>query len=203
MFHALSAILISLCLAQGTSPSQLPQNHPQAPTLPGGHPETTHLENDPDLKEPPPANPKDVDSIDAIVGAYYASLSGPKGQERNWDRLRSLFQPMARLIAARPVRGTNSGIWVMEMEEYIAFNKTYMERGGYFEKEIHREVQQFGNIAQVWSTYESRQFEEAPEPYSRGIYSVQLLKDGDRWWIVNMYWDYERADAPIPAEYLP
>jgi len=45
----------------------------------------------------PPANPADVASIDAILAALYDVISGPAGQTRNWDRMRSLFVPGARL----------------------------------------------------------------------------------------------------------
>ncbi|MBZ0173371.1 MAG: nuclear transport factor 2 family protein [Phycisphaerales bacterium] len=205
MIHSIAAALISLVMGFGANQPhpEMPQGHPQPEGVPSGHPDIVERENDPEIVEPPEADPADVASIDAIVGAYYDSLSGPKGEERDWDRLRSIFQPMARLVAARPVRGDHSGIWVMELEEFIAFNKSVMERGGFFEREISRKTETFGNIAHVWSTYESRRAASDPEPYSRGIYSVQLLRDGDRWWIVSVYWDYERADSPIPPAYLP
>jgi hypothetical protein len=183
-------------------PGQMPAGHPEVGGLPAGHPDVMELENA-DVPVPPEANPADVESLDGIIKAYYETLSGPKGQARDWDRLRSLFQPMAGLVAARPVGDHNAGMWVMKLEEFIAFNKAVLEKGGYFEREIHREVQAFGNIAHVWSTYESRRPTEDTEPYSRGIYSIQLLKDGPRWWIVNVYWDYERPNAPIPGAYLP
>ncbi len=55
------------------------------------------------------ANPADVASIDAIIGAAYDSISGPAGQKRDWDRERTLYYPGARLIpTAKP--GTNSGL---------------------------------------------------------------------------------------------
>ena len=206
MIHFVAAVFIpaSMGFGWGQPHPSLPAGHPTRPAeLPGDHPDVSGRQNDPDIAVPPDANPADVESIDSIIGAYYDSLCGPKGEARDWDRLRSIFQPMARLVAARPVADGRSGIWVMELEEYIAFNKTYMENGGYFEREISRKTDTFGNIAQVWSTYESRRGEHDIAPYSRGIYSFQLLKDGDRWWIVNVYWDYERPDSPIPQEYLP
>lgn len=46
----------------------------------------------------PEANPADVKSPDAIVSAVYEAVSGSAGEERDWDRLRSLFLPEARLI---------------------------------------------------------------------------------------------------------
>ncbi len=205
MIEFIASAFLTIAMGSGAQPAHpdLPAGHPQPDGMPSGHPNVVERENTPGLDEPPPADPADVASIDAIIGAYYDTLSGPKGEARDWERLKSLFQPMARLVAARPVRGDHSGLWIMKMEEFIAFNKTYMENGGDYEREVHRKGDAFGNIAQVWSTYESRRIESDPNPYSRGIYSIQLLKDGDRWWIVNVYWDYERGDAPIPAEYLP
>jgi hypothetical protein len=36
----------------------------------------------------------------------------------------------------------------------------------------------------------------------RGINSIQLFNDGNRWWIVNIYWQQESAEDPIPDMYL-
>lgn len=44
----------------------------------------------------PPAKPEDVRSIDDIMVAIYASISGPAGP-RDWNRLRSLMLPKVRL----------------------------------------------------------------------------------------------------------
>src|ERR1700678_3150851 len=49
----------------------------------------------------PAANPADVSSPDAILAATYDTISGPAGQQRDWDRFRSLFIPGARLMSAR------------------------------------------------------------------------------------------------------
>ena len=81
--------------------------------------------------------------------------------------------------------------------------RKYFEKGGFFEKEVARRVEQFGNIAHVWSTYESRHTNDAPEPYIRGINSIQLFNDGARWWVMNVYWQAETPTGPLPADYLP
>ncbi|HYX69499.1 MAG TPA: hypothetical protein VE825_10230, partial [Terriglobales bacterium] len=67
---------------------------------------------------------------------------------------------------------------------------------------IHRETRRYGNIAQVWSTYESRQKADGPV-IARGINSLELYWDGTRWWVASAVWDGERKDNPIPKEYLP
>ena len=46
----------------------------------------------------PAAKPEDVASIDAIINARYASISGPAGHARDWNRLRSPFLPEARMM---------------------------------------------------------------------------------------------------------
>ena len=151
----------------------------------------------------PKAKPEDVKSVDAILAALYDVISGPKGKARDWDRMRSLFIPDARLIPSRVNKDTQQvDAVVLSIDGYIARSSTTMTTNGFFEHSIHNEVEQFGNIAHVWSTYESRHNADDATPFARGINSIQLLKDGDRYWIVNIFWDSERPDSPIPAKYL-
>ena len=151
----------------------------------------------------PKAKPEDVKSVDAILAALYDVISGPKGKARDWDRMRSLFIPDARLIPSRVNKDTQQvDAIVLSIDGYIARSSTTMTTNGFFEHSIHNEVEQFGNIAHVWSTYESRHNADDATPFARGINSIQLLKDGDRYWIVNVFWDSERPDSPIPAKYL-
>jgi hypothetical protein len=149
------------------------------------------------------ADPRDVESIDAIITAAYDVISGPAGKKRDWDRERSLYYPGARLIpTAKP--GTNEGLapQILNVEGFIARVEPYFAEQGFFEKEIARRTEQFGHIAHVWSTYESRHSEDDPEPFSRGINTIQLFYDGNRWWIVNIFWQQESVADPIPEKYL-
>ena len=89
-------------------------------------------------------------------------------------------------------------------EQFVAANRKYFERGGYFERPVYEHVDAFGAVAHVFSSYESRRSADDEKPYSRGINSFQLISSGGRWWIVTILWDYERAHgAPIPPRYLP
>jgi hypothetical protein len=89
------------------------------------------------------------------------------------------------------------------VDGYIERSGSRLTSDGFFEHSIHNEIEQFGNIVQVWSTYESRHNPEDAKPFARGINSFQLLKDGDRYWVVNIFWDSESPAKPIPAKYLP
>ena len=149
----------------------------------------------------PAANPKDVASVDAILAALYDVISGPAGQERNWDRFRSLFIPGARLIPTGRAQNGQVRHRVMDAEGYISTSGPLLMKEGFFEREIARRTEQFGNIAHAFSTYESRRTPGAA-PFARGINSIQLLRREGRWWIVTILWDVERPDRPIPAAYV-
>ena len=150
----------------------------------------------------PAAKPADVSSPEAILAAVYSVISGPQAQPRDWDRMRSLFIPDARLIPTQPTAGHADAI-PLTIDGYIARASARTATLGFYEKSIHNETEQFGNIVQVWSTYESRHAPTDAAPFARGINSFQLLKDGDRYWIVNIFWDAESPDHPIPPQYLP
>ena len=153
-------------------------------------------------------NPADVKSIDAIVAAAYDGISGPAGKKRDWDRERSLYMPGARLMPFAAEAGVAGGEdvdvapQILDVEGFIARVEPFFQENGFYEKEIARRTEQFGKIAHVWSTYESRHNEDDPEPFMRGINSIQLFNDGKRWWIISIYWQQESADAPIPEKYL-
>lgn len=154
-------------------------------------------------KNPPAADPSDVESVDAIVAAVYDVISGPAGQARNWDRWRSLFMPEARLIA---LGATGDGAYQARMwtpEDYVQMAGTSLEENGFFEDEIGRVQEEFGPVVHLFSTYQSKRTLDDPEPFARGINSFQLMHDGSRWWVVTVYWTSESPGLPIPARYLP
>jgi hypothetical protein len=150
-------------------------------------------------------NPAALFSIDALITAAYAVISGPAGQKRDWERERSLFLPGARLIPTATVPGRNDvdlAPLILDVDGYIERVEPIFAKSGFYETEVARHTEQFGQIAHVWSTYESRHNQSDPEPFMRGINSLQLFHDGSRWWIVNIYWQHESAAHPIPEKYL-
>jgi hypothetical protein len=149
-----------------------------------------------------PADSKDVASLDAILAALYDVISGPAGQPRNWARMRSLFVPGARLIpTTRQPDGTTTAR-VLEVDGYIERASKAFAAQGFYERGVVNRVEQFGQIAHVFSTYEARHDAKDPKPFLRGINSIQLLNDGKRWWIVTVYWQAEDAQTPLPEKYL-
>jgi hypothetical protein len=150
----------------------------------------------------PEPRKEDVASMDAILAALYDVISGPAGQARDWNRFRSLFVPGARLIPTGRTPEGVARISVTDPDGYITRSGNALAQG-FFEKEVARKVDRFGGIAHVFSTYEARRKADDTQLLARGINSIQLFDDGKRWWIVSIYWQAERPDSQIPAEYLP
>ena len=150
---------------------------------------------------PPPADPADVGTMDDILRAYYEVVSGPAGSLPDRARDHTLHVPGALVgIPGNPEAGDPPLVTMTLDDFHDRFGGARSQ--GFFEWEIHRTVQRFGSIAQVMSTYEAATTPDG-EPFVRGINSIQLTWDGDRWWIVSWIYDEERPDNPIPAEFLP
>ncbi|MEX0722491.1 MAG: hypothetical protein WD053_01370 [Gracilimonas sp.] len=144
---------------------------------------------------------KDVQNIDNLIEALYASISGEKGEPRDWDRFRNLVIPGARLIpTGRNQEGKNT-YQVMSPEEFIENTDSFFVENGFYEYEIHREEHHYGRVVHLFSTYGSKRSESDAEPYNKGINSIQLFDDGERWWVVTIYWAHESESNPIPEKY--
>jgi hypothetical protein len=183
----------------------LPCTAQTAPAAPAPKPISGSIASHPDW---PVAKPEDVKSIEAITAAIYGTISGPAGKARDWDRFRSLFIPDARLMPVRVPRPDGTGpqhndVAPYTVEDYIERSSPLMLTQGFAERGVANRVEAFGNIAHVWSTYESRHDFKEEKPFARGINSITLIKDGDRYWVVQILWDSERPGSPIPEKYLP
>jgi len=145
------------------------------------------------------ARREDVDSIEGIVKAMYETISGPAGG-RDWERERTLLHPSVQLMPTR-MEDDRALVDIFDLDGYIASRSPFFAANDFYEVEIAHRIERFGNIAHVWSTYEGRHSPEGP-PFFRGINSIQLFPDGDRWWVMSVMWDNERPDNSLPEESL-
>jgi hypothetical protein len=147
-----------------------------------------------------PAAGYDLASVDATVEALYASITGPSWSPRDWDLFRYLMHPTAgRLISVDQNPAGDAVHRVMTPEEFVSVADAGMVGQGFFERELGFTQERFGNVVHRFSAYDSKRALDDPEPFSRGINSIQLLWHEGRWWIVTILWDRERPDNPIPA----
>lgn len=143
-----------------------------------------------------PGADADVASIDGIIRAIYEVISGPAGP-RDWDRERKLFLPGARLLPARPGPAGGTMGDVFDIDGYIDSRSPFFEKNSFYETEFARRTFVSGGIAHVLSAYEGRRT-PGEKPFLRGVNSIQLFHDGERWWVLSIAWDNERPDNPLP-----
>jgi hypothetical protein len=154
------------------------------------------------VPEAPVANPADVKSIDSIVAALYDVISGPAGQKRDWNRFRSLFWPGARLMPlVKPPDKPGQVVRMITVEDYVSRTEPLFAKEGFFESALANRVHQWAQIASVFSTYESRHA-KGEKPFARGINSIQVFSDGRRWWVLNVLWENESEQNPLPERML-
>jgi len=138
----------------------------------------------------PPAS--DLAGIDAAIRGVYEVISGPPGQKRDFDRMRSLFAPGATLKATGP-KGVRGG----SLEDYISRNKDVLEQKGFTERELGRRLEVWGGLATAWSAYDGRTADGSF--HERGINSFQLVKIDGKWLVASILWQEATPDNPLPA----
>jgi hypothetical protein len=150
----------------------------------------------PTVRTPPspsavPARGEEAAVIKAVEEVY-AVISGPAGQKRDWSRMKSLFTADARLYAVG-ARGLQGG----SLNDYIAKAGPMLEKVGFTERELTRQLNVYGNLAQVWSSYAGTSTDGSVSV--RGINSFQLARQPDgRWLVHSILWQAERPGLPLP-----
>jgi hypothetical protein len=141
-------------------------------------------------------------TIDSTIKTFYDIISGEKESKRNWKLFNFLFTADAKLITSGKNQDGNFKVRYLSPQDYTKNSDQWMTSNGFIEKEIKRKVDVFGNMAHVFSSFESFHSKEDDAPFMRGINSIQLIYDDERWWILNLYWNIETDANPIPDEYL-
>src|SRR5256886_12504503 len=118
-----------------------------------------------------------------LFRSYYDVITGPAGQPRQWSRDRSLYIPDLRFVATGVAKGRPYAR-VMTHQDFVDGSDSSFVHDGFFEREIHRVTRTFGNIVQVFSTYEEHRTADGPVE-GRGINALQLFWDGTRWWVAS------------------
>ena len=142
-------------------------------------------------------DPATAAAIDAALDSVYAAISGPVGQQRDWDAMRALFLPDARLTAITakgPVGGT--------IEDYIAKSGPVLVESGFTERQLARRLEVYGNLAHAWSSYEGTFTGPSGELASvRGVNSFQFARQADgRWLVQSIFWQQETPGTPLPDD---
>ena len=139
-------------------------------------------------------------TLEEIPKAIDAAVSGPAGKDRAC--LRELLLPEARLA---PMMKMDDGSFAPHVLTLDGWTEAVKKRGDVvlYEHQIKVSSEVYGHVAHLWSTYELRLGKPDGKPDVRGINSIQAVYDGKRWRILEILWQAETSDLPVPAKYLP
>ena len=142
-------------------------------------------------------NMKNEAAVNAALEAVYAAISGDVGEPRDWDAMRALFTPEARLTAIT-AQGPRGGT----VEDYIERSGPFLVKNGFTERQLANRIEIYGDLAHAWSSYEGTFTQEDGAPGSvRGINSFQLARQPDgRWLVQSIFWQAEAPERPLPAD---
>lgn len=149
----------------------------------------------------------DTGSIDAVLRALYEGLSFPPDGGPDWERVRRLFLPTARLFPPRAdanarAVGVDLDTWISESTQSLRSGRSPLSEGGFQEDEVSRRTHRYANIAQVFSVYQAKHYRGEDPLLHRGVNAVQLVRSHGRWWITSILWAVEREESPLPADLL-
>lgn len=131
----------------------------------------------------------DTASINDLMKAFYEVVSGEAGEKRQWKRDILLHHPKAIYSYISNSKGKSEHV-TLSLEDFHKETDDMVLETSFYEREVEREVKTFGNIANVWSAYETRLEKNGPIA-RRGINSVQLFFSNDRWQIISLVFDRE------------
>ena len=146
----------------------------------------------------------DLSTVDGIIHALYDDISGPVGQERNWNDFKNLFAENARMYIAVTNTDSSPVLKSLSPEEYVERNQSRLSDIGFSEDELYRIANNYGAGTQVFSTYESHYTNKnGEEDITKGINNIQLFFDGSRYFIASIFWDANAKNIEVPDRYLP
>jgi hypothetical protein len=147
---------------------------------------------------------EDLGTVSGIIHTLYDVISGPVGEDRDWNLFRSLFAEDARMYIAVPDKDSGSVLKSITPEEYAERNKTRLADMGFNEQELYRVINTYGAGTQIFSTYESHFInKDGIQEIIKGINNIQLYFDGERYFIVSIFWDANAKNIEVPDRYLP
>ncbi len=143
----------------------------------------------------------------AAVDGLYAVISGDAGEARDWDAFRGMFlDDRASMTFRRGQPGEDgAAVWTfasMTPGAYVERAGAMFERQPFYEKAVASEVEIYGTLAHVWSTYDAYHTADgAGGPFMQGINSIQLVETDTGWKVLSIAWVDTRSAGEIPERY--
>ena len=134
-----------------------------------------------------------VTSISGIIEELLNQLTIEKGEQMDTTAIRNLFHPSAIFTVADADMAET-----IPLDDFLILLKDPYYEEGYTEKEIHKVVDHYNGIAQVFQSFYGKDSEGMEE---KGINSYQLTYYKGRWWIVSLLWAVTPKGEELPSQY--
>ncbi len=138
--------------------------------------------------------PADDPAIRDFVTKMYQAIKFDRGESLDGNRLRQLMHPGARIAWS-----TAAGFELVDVDDFIERFVAGFEADGIWslrEHSLGMKVHRFGEVAQVFDTYEAV-FNEG-EIVARGVNAYQLIKQNHTWKCAALAWSEETPEQPLP-----
>ena len=139
---------------------------------------------------------KDVESVDAIINAYYDVVSGASNAP--WEFERDKYIHSQNAVITRLDENGKAESHTLEAE-YVPIGLSPKE--DFHEIELKRIVSKYGNIAQVWSAFEIRT-DPKTETNNRGLNNIQLHYENGRWFIDSWTCEMESENSSVVTDFM-
>jgi hypothetical protein len=133
--------------------------------------------------------------LNHTIQSMYRVISFAEGDEPDWDGMKQVFAPNARLTRITPERVEH-----FDLLSFQLMAQEMLDLGiytGFYEHEIARRAEIFGSLAHVLSIYETKRNPMAAAYLGRGVNSIQFLWTGDSWRVLSLLWDEETSRYPL------
>ena len=146
------------------------------------------------MHEPPPA-PRGAyirgmsnTETAAVARALYACISGPAGAPRNWELHDSLFAPGGHSYVLHRTTDGHRDAEVLTPAQYRSTRQPYFDTNDFYEVETAHHATIRGDIAHVFSEYESRRTPDGPA-FDRGVNGIMLVRIAGLWRVTSIAWE--------------
>ena len=141
-----------------------------------------------------------VKTIEGITDKMLELISGPQGEDRDWESFRDLFLPTAQFVSLNPKAPRGRQVRTSNLEQFIRNLGPLYKRDGFEEYSIGLTVNEFNGVASVFQSFYCRNLIGTYE--ARGINTYQLVFSDNRWWIASLSFSNETEESLIPNQYL-
>lgn len=137
-----------------------------------------------------------------LVTELYRAVTWAPGSAPDWEKVKTFFFIDEAVIV---LRTSMQGMSVLSrqgfVDLFIADVKKYkLDEKGFNETLLSLQVTEFGNIAHALTVYEASI--PGSQRKNKGVDSFQLMKKGERWWIVSVVNEVPFPGNPIPESFF-